>query len=110
MKKKGFLLCLLLGAAVLCCGGCKGDGKKTNAPTKTPDRTEYMDESVVTIDGTGVGYREAMLYLESAKREYENAYGKGVWQYELEADGTTLGEWVKEHTLEQMIYIKIVKR
>ncbi len=108
MKKRGFLLCLLLGAAMLCYAGCKGDGKKTDAPTKAPDRTEYMDESVVTIDGTGVGYREAMLYLESAKREYENAYGKGVWQYELEADGTTLGEWVKEHTLEQMIYIKIV--
>lgn len=108
MKKRSFLLCLLLGTTMLCYAGCKGDGKKTDAPTKTPDRTEYMDESVVTIDGTGVGYREAMLYLESAKREYENAYGKGVWQYALEADGTTLGEWVKEHTLEQMIYIKIV--
>lgn len=108
MKKKGFLLCLLLGVALLWGAGCKGDGKKTDAPSKTPDRTEYMNETVVTIDGTGVGYREAMLYLESAKREYENAYGKGVWQYELEADGTTLGEWVKEQTLERMIYIKIV--
>ena len=101
-------MCLLFSAAMLCHAGCKSNGKKTDAPTKAPNRAEYMDESVVTIDGNGVGYREAMLYLESAKREYENAYGKGVWQYALEADGTTLGEWVKEHTLEQMIYIKII--
>lgn len=106
--KKGFRLCLCLCGALLCLCGCKGNDKKTDAPTKAPDRTEYMDESVVTIDGTGVGYREVMLYLESAKREYENAYGNDVWQYALEADGTTLGEWVKESTLEQIIYIKIL--
>ena len=108
MKKKwimvGLVLCLLLGGLA----GCKKDSGKTENPTGPVDRTEYMDEAVVTIDGSEVGYREAMLYLQAAKQEYESAYGGEIWQYMLNADGTTLGQWVKNQTLEQIIYIKIV--
>ena len=108
MKRKwimvGLVMCLLLGTLA----GCKKDSGKTENPTGPVDRTEYMDEAVVTIDDTEVGYREAMLYLQAAKQEYEIAYGGEIWQYTLNADGTTLGQWVKNQTLEQIIYIKIV--
>lgn len=108
MKKRliigGLAVCMLLVTGT----GCKqfpgGDG----TPTGPVDRTEYMDDAVVTIDGDEVGYREAMLYLQAAKQEYESAYGGDIWQYMLNADGTTLGEWVKNQTLEQIIYVKIV--
>lgn len=106
--KKRVLGGLVIGMLLLCLTGCDklpgGDGK----PTGPVDRTEYMDKAVVTIDGTEVNYREAMLYLQAAKREYESAYGEEIWQYVLAEDGSTLGEWVKNRTLEQMIYVKIV--
>lgn len=108
MKKKwimiGLVMCLLLGTLA----GCKKMSGKNGTPTGPLDRTEYMDDAVVTIDGAEVGYREAMLYLQAAKQEYESAYGGEIWQYMLNADGTTLGEWVKNQTLEQIIYVKIV--
>jgi foldase protein PrsA len=108
MKKKwiaaGLAVCVLLAALA----GCKKNPGTAETPTGPVDRTEYMDDAVVTIDGAGVGYREAMLYLQAAKQEYESAYGGEIWQYMLNEDGTTLGEWVKNQTLEQIIYVKIV--
>ncbi len=106
--KKRLLGGLIIGMLLMSLTGCDklpgGDGKSTGPV----DRTEYMDKAVVTIDGAEVNYREAMLYLQAAKREYENAYGEEIWQYVLAEDGSTLGEWVKNRTLEQMIYVKIV--
>jgi len=108
MKRKrimvGLVVCLLLATLA----GCKKKPGTTEHPTGTVDRTEYMDDAVVTIDGAEVSYREAMLYLQAAKQEYESAYGGEIWQYMLNEDGTTLGEWVKNQTLEQVIYVKIV--
>lgn len=108
MKKRliigGLAVCVLL-ATVTGCNKFPGEG---GSPTGPVDRTEYMDKAVVTIDGTEVGYREAMLYLQAAKQEYESAYGDEIWQYILNEDGSSLGEQVKNQTLEQMIYVKIV--
>ncbi|MCH5273083.1 MAG: SurA N-terminal domain-containing protein [Lachnospiraceae bacterium] len=98
------LLCVLLVAAA----GCKKGEKAQETPTIGGDVTQYMNDAVITVDGISVSYREAMLYLQSTKQEYESAYGGEIWQYMLNEDGTTLGEWVKNQTLEQIIYIKIV--
>ena len=107
MKKRRRLAVMLAGMLLLGLTGCDklpgGDGK----PTGPVDRTEYMDKAVVTIDGAEVGYRETMLYMQAAKQEYESAYGEDIWQYVLHEDGTTLGEQVKNQTLEQIIYVKI---
>jgi len=108
MKKRwiigGLAVCLLLASVAGCNNTPGGDG----TPTGRVDRTEYMDKTVVTVDGEEIGYREAMLYLQAAKQEYQSSYGEEIWQYALAEDGTTLGEWVKNRTLEQMIYVKIV--
>lgn len=107
MKKRVtvlFLVCLMLTAVA----GC---GKKPKEKTSLEDlgeRTEYMDDAAVTIDDVAVSYREAMLYLQTAKQEYESAYGSDIWQYMLNEDGSTLGEWVKNQTLDQIVYIKII--
>ena len=98
------LLCVLVTGIAGCDKGAEEKGK----PIETMERSEYMDEAVMTVDGAEIGYRETMLYLQAAKQEYENAYGNGIWQYMLDAEGTTLGEQVKNRTLEQVVYIKIV--
>lgn len=98
------LLCVLVTGIAGCDKGAEEKGK----PIETMERSEYMDEAVVTVDGEKIGYRETMLYLQAAKQEYESAYGEGIWQYMLDAEGNTLGEQVKNRTLEQVIYVKIV--
>ncbi|MBQ8547811.1 MAG: hypothetical protein IJ427_04860 [Lachnospiraceae bacterium] len=108
MKRKWIMVGLVMCLISATLAGCKKEPGKTENPTGPVDRTEYMDDAVVTIDGAEVGYREAMLYLQAAKQEYESAYGGEIWQYMLNEDGTTLGEWVKNQTLEQIIYVKIV--
>lgn len=108
MKKRWMTGCLVCCMLLAIAGGCKKNPGTAENPTGPVDRTKYMDETVVKIDGTEVGYREAMLYLQAAKREYESAYSGEIWQYILNEDGTTLGEWVKNQTLEQIIYVKIV--
>ncbi len=108
MKTTRKVFCLFCCMLLLFCAGCTKEQKGKEGSTGKADRTEYMDEAVVTIDGEEVGYREAMLYLLSAKQEYESAYGEEIWKYQVTEDGTSLGDWVKEQTLEQIIYIKIV--
>ena len=108
MKRRRLFFCLAVCALIAGLAGCKKGADDTVKPIDTMERTEYMDEAVMTVDGTEIGYRECMLYLQAAKQEYENAYGDGIWQYMLDADGTTFGEQVKNRTLEQVIYVKIV--
>lgn len=112
MRKKRFcmvaLALLLAGSSVL--SGCKkkpGSGLLP-APTTALNNTGYMDDAAVTVDGVSVSYREAMLYLQTAKQEYESTYGSDIWQYVMNEDGSSLGEWVKDQTLEKIVYIKVV--
>lgn len=107
-RRKRVVFYLLLCVVLSGLAGCKKQKEQTTFPTGSVSRTEYMDDAVVTVDKVAVNYREAMLYLQSAKQEYESAYGSEIWQYMLNEDGTTLGEWVKNQTLEQIIYVKIV--
>lgn len=108
MKKRKIAGCLAVCLLLVGAAGCKKTPGSAESPTGYTDRTEYMDKAVVTIDGVPVGYREVMLYLQAAKQEYEGAYGEEIWNYVLKEDGETLGEWVTDETLEQIIYVKIV--
>ena len=99
---------VMLMAAVGFLGCKKGEGKLPPAPTGALNNESYMDDAAVTVNGDSVSYREAMLYLQTARQEYEGAYGSEIWQYTLNADGSSLGEWVKDQTLEKIVYIKVV--
>ena len=111
MKKKRWLRLVAAGIMVGVClfGTACGKGDGTSAtPTQSVGKNGWQEGRVVRIDDTQVDYREAMLYLQSTKEEYEAMYGEEIWQYELAEDGSTLGEWVKDQTLEQIIYMKII--
>lgn len=107
--KKVFTAALLMTLPLLS-AGCNRGKKVPIAPTGPLNNQEYMDDAAVTVDGVKVTYREAMLYMQAAKQEYESAYGGEIWQYQLNEDGSSLGEWVKEQTLEKIISIKIICR
>ena len=99
----GIMACVcLLGTA------CGKESGASVTPTQSVGKNGWLEGSVVRIGDIQVDYREAMLYLQSTKEEYEAMYGEDIWQYELAEDGSTLGEWVKDQTLEQIIYMKII--
>lgn len=70
----------------------------TNAPTAS-----WAETTLLSIDGKEIDYREAYLLLLAAKEEAEILYGKGIWDYTLDEEGTTYAMLRKEQVLEELI-------
>lgn len=73
-----------------------------------PEETKWQEGSMLRIGDTQVDYREGMVYLNAVKEDYEQYYGSDIWKYAVDSQGKTMGEVIKERTLEQIIYIKVV--
>ena len=103
-KKSSVWLKILIFVAVLVLAaiifGRKGE--------KKPEETVWQEGSMLRIGDTQVDYREGMVYLSAVERDYEQRYGSDIWKYAIDAHGNTMGKVIKEQTLEQIIYIKVV--
>lgn len=99
LKKKLFLLllCLLM---VFPISGCKG--KATD--TKVVLYTGFRKDEVFRIETMSCTLPEIMVYLTNTQNQYESAFGKEIWETNL--DGVTLEENVKETVLAQLAQIK----
>ena len=76
------------------------------SPTVSPT-AGWSENTLFTIDGKEVDYREALLLLLAAKEEAEILYGKGIWDYTLDEEGTTYATLRKEQVLEELINMHI---
>ena len=92
-----FVFVLVLSAIIF---GRRGEEK--------PEETNWQEGSMLRIGDTQVDYREGMVYLNAVQEDYEQYYGGDIWKYAVDAQGKTMGEIIKEQTLEQIIYIKVV--
>ena len=92
-----FVVILVLAAVIF---GRKGEEKE--------EETKWLEGSMLRIGDTQVDYREGMVYLNAVQQDYEQYYGSDIWKYAIDSHGNTMGEVIKEQTLEQMIYIKVV--
>ena len=92
-----FIVILVLAAVIF---GRKGEEKE--------EETVWTEGSMLRIGDTQVDYREGMVYLNAVQQDYEQYYGSDIWKYAIDAQGNTMGEVIKEQTLEQIIYIKVV--
>jgi len=92
-----FVVVLVLAAVIF---GRKGEEK--------PEETVWQEGSMLRIGDTQVDYREGLVYLDAVRRDYEQYYGSDIWKYALDSRGNTMGEVIKEQTMEQIIYIKVV--
>lgn len=72
------------------------------------EETVWQEGSMLRIGDTQVDYREGMVYLNAVQEDYEQYYGSDIWMYALDYQGNTMGTVIKEQTLEQIIYIKVV--
>jgi len=101
MKKIGKLLIFLLTAFVLT--GCSAEQKQTRVVLTTG----FERDEVFRIDKESCSKAELMVYLVNLKNEYEQIYGKEIWQ--KEAVSQTLLEGVKETALARIAQIKVMK-
>ncbi len=92
-----FVAILVLAAVIF---GRKGEDKEKE--------TVWQEGSMLRIGDTQVDYREGLVYLDAVKADYEQYYGSDIWKYEIDANGNTMGQVIKDQTLEQIIYIKVV--
>ena len=92
-----FIVVLVLSAIIF---GRRGEEK--------PEETKWQEGSMLRIGDTQVDYREGMVYLNAVQEDYEQYYGSDIWKYAVDSQGKTMGEIIKEDTLEQIIYIKVV--
>lgn len=92
------------------CTGCgvneitfeQNQGNTNPSPTGAPT-ADWSENTLFTIDGKAVDYREALLLLLAAKEEAEILYGAGIWDYTLDEEGTTYAMLRKEQVLEELI-------
>lgn len=107
-RKRYWLIFLLAG--ILLVGGCsKNENEDSATPTVSAAKDEIEKDAVImTVDDQVLTYAETMLYLRSKKQEVENLYGKDIWHYKLDKEGTTYEEMLKSKLLEDLKYIKIV--
>ncbi len=92
-----FIVVLVLAAIIF---GRRGEEKE--------EETLWQEGSMLRIGDTQVDYREGMVYLNAVQEEYEQYYGNDIWKYAVDSQGNTMGEVIKEQTLQQIIYIKVV--
>ena len=92
-----FVVILVLAAVIF---GRKGEDKEKE--------TVWQEGSMLRIGDTQVDYREGLVYLDAVKADYEQYYGSDIWKYEIDVNGNTMGQVIKDQTLEQIIYIKVV--
>ena len=92
-----FVLILVLAAVIF---GRKKEDKKED--------TVWQEGSMLRIGDTQVDYREGMVYLNAVQEDYEQYYGSDIWKYAVDSHGTTMGKLIKDQTLEQIIYVKVV--
>lgn len=92
-----FVVVLVLAAVIF---GRKGDDKDKE--------TVWQEGSMLRVGDTQVDYREGMVYLNAVQEDYEQYYGSDIWKYAVDSQGNTMGELIKDQTLEQIIYVKVV--
>lgn len=125
MKKWKACFCEILGICILLAGsilftGCSKLGVGSD-PTGTPYPTgatpaeaegiaqqERFGQVVLKVGGLEVSYGEIVLYMQSTKEEIETLYGREVWNYVLDDEGTTYAQMLKEELLKQITYTKLV--
>lgn len=99
MKKGQVIICCLLLIVSLCACGDSDRGKVVFTTALAKDELFRIDKVSCTLT-------EYMLYLTNVQNRYETALGPQIW--EVDYQGVTLGDNVKDNVLAQIARMKSV--
>lgn len=98
--RRGTVLTAALLFAVFLLSGCT----KINRDTKIVLTLGFTKDEVFRIETASCYKKEVMVYLTNLQNRYEQIYGTRIW--ELEQDGVTIEESIKESVLAELVQIK----
>lgn len=93
--KTAFILLVLIAVSV----GCLNIGK-----TELVFTTGLSSDEVLKIDGSKYTLSESLLFLLTAKNQYETAFTSQIWEQEV--DGVPLETYVKDNVKSQLAGLK----
>lgn len=92
---------------LLVCGFLCGCGHPENAPNGE-------DPAAFTINGEAVGLREWNFYVRMNQMQWEkemlDSYGDDMWEYEVDEDGTTMAEDLKDQVVDIICRIHLTNQ
>jgi foldase protein PrsA len=79
-------------------------------PSDSEEETQdtARGELMAMIGDSKVYYNEAMVYLKSVQENYEKEYGKDIWEVDIQNDGNSFGDLIKDVVIDQIIELKII--
>lgn len=95
----GIVALLLIGIVII-----SVTGDKKIKGTKIVFTTGFADDEVFKIGKSSCTLPEAMVYLTTAKNQYESVYGVEMWNHDF--GGVTLEEYLKNMIVSQLSQIK----
>jgi len=111
LREKKWICCVAAAClALMLCMGCGVEKIEFEEPQENAELSptasltaNWAENTLFTVNGKEVDYREALLMLLAAKEEAEILYGRGIWDYTLDEEGTTYAMLRKEQVLEELI-------
>lgn len=94
------VLIAVMSVLVLLTGGCG----KVEKNTEIILTTDFNENEVFRIEGISCTLPEVMIYLTTARNQYEGAFGEEIWQ--VDVAGTPLSEEFKEIVMARIAQIK----
>lgn len=83
------------------------DAKEKEA-AETEEQTN-SGELMAMVGDVRVYYNEAMVYLKSAQKNYEAAYGNQIWSADILGNGESFGDTIKDEVMNQITELKIIR-
>ena len=98
---KALILFLLI--PLLAFSGCAAEKRD-----KETEEVKWTENAFLLVGDGQIDGSEGLAYLDAALKDLRQFYGPDIWNYKVSADGTKVGDSVKERVLEDIIRIKVV--
>ncbi len=98
---KALILFLLI--PLLAFSGCAAEKRD-----KENEEVKWTENAFLLVGDGQIDGSEGLAYLDATLKDLRQFYGPDIWNYKVSADGTKVGDSVKERVLEDIIRIKVV--
>lgn len=124
-RKKIIIMALALclaGSSIGLNTGCQKqeNNKKTAGKTTTngtvdkeaenisvEEKKINLDSTVMAVGNEKISFREVMFYVYYLQKQYEDGFGKVLWNYQID-DEKTMEDYVKEQIVSEITEIKVI--
>lgn len=75
--------------------------------TSVEEKNINLDSSVMAVGNEKISFREVMFYVYYLEKQYEEGFGKDLWNYQMDEE-QTMEDYVKDQIVSEITEIKII--